>query len=96
MGTLTLKIVTPQGSQPPVACDSLRLTLCDGENGLGGGSYGIRSGHAKALLALAASGPVTALAAGKTVLAGRCGGGFASVEGDAVTVVTESFARETP
>ena len=92
---LTLKIVTAEGSRPPVRCGSIHLTLCDDANGRGGGSYGIRPGHAKALFALG-DGPVTALSAGQTVLSGRCSGGFATVEQDAVTVVTERFAPETP
>ncbi len=90
MGSLTVKIVTARGSQDPVRCNSVHLTLCDDAKGLGGGSYGVRPGHAKALFALA-DGPVQALSAGKTVLAGRCCGGFAAVEQNTVTIVTERF-----
>ncbi len=90
---LTLKIVTAHGGLDPVACQSVHLPLCDGANGHGGGSYGIRHGHVKALFALA-HGRVEALAEGKAVLTGQCGGGFASVEDNTVTVVTEHFTRD--
>lgn len=90
MTELTLKIVTPTGSRDPIRCDSIHLTLCDGERGRGGGSYGIRPGHAKALFALD-DGPLTALLGGSAVLEGRCGGGFAAVDRSTVTVVTETF-----
>ncbi len=93
MGALTLKIVTARGALEPVRCGSVHLTLCDGAKGRGGGSYGVRPGHARALFALDA-GPVTALDGGQTVLSGQCAGGFAAVEPDTVTVITERFSRE--
>ena len=91
MAELILKIVTSQGAHGPVPCDSIHLTVRDNANGKGGGSYGIRPGHTKALLALA-EGTITAYLVGKTVLFGRCSLGFATVEQDAVTAVVEDFA----
>ena len=87
---LTLRIVTPTGARDPIACDSVHLTVCDDGQGKGGGSYGIRPGHTKALLALDA-GPIRAFLAGEPVLSGQTGGGFATVDGGAVTAVVESF-----
>ena len=90
--TLTLRIVTPEGALPSTGCDSVRLTVCDDGQGKGGGSYGIRPGHTKALFALDA-GPIRAFLAGVQILSGRTGGGFATVDGDTVTAVVESFER---
>lgn len=91
MGELALRIVTAKGAQAPVRCDGVHLTVCDGQNGRGGGSCGIRPGHIKAVFSLAENGKVTAWLAGTSVFTGRCGGGFATVDKDVVTVVTESF-----
>ncbi len=90
MDGLSLKIVTPKGTFPPVACDSVRLTVCDGRKGKGGGSYGIRKGHTKALFSLDA-GEISAFLTGKIVFAGQNGKGFATVEKDVVTAVVEEF-----
>ncbi len=90
MAELTLKIVTPKGSQASVSCDSIHLTISDNAKGRGGGSYGIRRGHAKALLSLE-KGEIKAFLSGKTVLAGEGGCGFAAVDQDEVTVTVENF-----
>ena len=87
MGTLSLRIVTPTGAFGPYEVDSIRLTASDG-------SYGIRPGHTKALLALGA-GPVAGLRAGQAVVQGTCGPGFATVEDDRVTAVVEAFGETT-
>lgn len=94
MGELALKIVTTEGARASIPCDSVHLTVCDNEAGRGGGSYGIRKGHTKAILSLAESGAVTAYRAGKTVFTGRCAGGFATVDGDLVTVITETCGEK--
>ena len=90
MSALILNIITPEAAPSPVACDSVHLTVCDDGQGKGGGSYGIRPGHTKALFALDA-GPISAFRGGTRVLSGRTGGGFATVDGDAVTAVVENF-----
>ena len=90
MSRLILKLVTPEAALEPVPCDSVHLTVCDDAKGKGGGSYGIRPGHTKTLFALDA-GPIRAFLDGTCIFSGRTGGGFATVDGDAVTAVVESF-----
>lgn len=90
MSKLILHIVTPNGARDPIPCDSIRLTICDDLNGKGGGSYGIRAGHAKALLSLD-QGTLKAFLSGQQVLTGESGMGFATVERNTVTVVAEAF-----
>lgn len=90
MSKLILNIVTPNGARGPIRCDSVRLTICDDLSGRGGGSYGIRAGHAKSLLSLD-KGAVEAFLSGQNVLTGTSGAGFATVERNTVTVVTEAF-----
>lgn len=91
---LTLIIVTPAGAAQPVQCDSVHLTVCDDLQGRGGGSYGIRAGHTKTLLALE-KGSLAAFVSGETVLAGKSGSGFATVDKDVVTAVVEFFTPES-
>lgn len=90
---LTLTIITPDIKPVTVLCDSVRIMLRDDLNGRGGGSYGIRRGHAEAVLALG-KGEVTALSCGETVLCKQCGEGFVRVSNDTVTVITESMESE--
>lgn len=90
MKELLLTVVTPSGKTGPIRCDSVRLTVSDDMDGRGGGSCGIRPGHASALLSLSA-GPLTALQGGRVILNAQCGGGFASVDGDEVTVATDDY-----
>lgn len=90
MSKLILNIVTPNGARAPIQCDSVRLTICDDLSGRGGGSYGIRAGHEKSLLPLD-QGVIKASLSGQNLLTGRSGAGFATVERNTVTVVTEAF-----
>lgn len=90
MSELILNIVTPNGARDPIRCDSVRLTICDDLSGKGGGSYGIRAGHAESLLSLG-KGVVKAFFSGQNVLTGESDIGFATVERNTVTVVTEAF-----
>ena len=92
MSKLILKIVTPSGNRDPIRCDSVHLTICDDLNGKGGGSYGIRAGHAKSLLSLD-KGVIKAFLSGQNLLTGKNDIGFATVEQDAVTVVTDAFVE---
>ena len=87
---ITLTIVTPEGSNTVIQCDSVRLTIADGiRKKNAGGSFGIRKGHADALLAIA-EGPVKALVNGETVFECTTGPGFASVSGkNTVSVLTD-------
>ena len=90
MSELILNIVTPNGARDPILCDSVQLTICDDLSGRGGGSYGIMAGHAKALLSLD-KGVIKAFLSAQNVLTGESGAGFATVEENTVTVVTEEF-----
>ena len=90
MSALTLSIVTPAGSKSGVQCSSVHLTLADNSDGKGGGSFGIRKGHIKSLLALE-KGSLKAYDGENLILKAHCGAGFASIDNDAVTVVVEEF-----
>ena len=85
---LTLKIVSKNGSLGPVSCDSVHLNLPDDTLGKGGGSMGIRPGHIKSLISLE-RGEVKAYLEGKEIFSCQTDVGFATVEDDVVTVVTE-------
>lgn len=90
MGKLTFYIYTPSGVHGPFVCDSVHLTVCDNTSGKGGGSYGIRAGHTKALLSLD-KGNIEAFLGGEKVMAAKCGCGFATVENNTVTAVVEEY-----
>lgn len=87
---LLLKIVTPTGTFGPFETDSIHLTVSEDLSEKGGGSYGIRPGHAKALLSIA-EGKIEAFMKEKVLLCGQTGSGFATVEGNTVTVVVETY-----
>lgn len=86
---ITLVITTPQSKSIEVKCDSVKLTVSDGKKGKHGGSYGIRHGHTKALFALS-DGTLTATLGGNTVYSAKISGGFATVDNNKVTVVTDA------
>ena len=83
-----LKIVSKNGSAFSIDCDSVHLTVADNGMGQGGGSMGIRGGHIKSLISLG-GGPVSAYTDGKEIYSAVAEGGFATVEDDTVTLVTE-------
>ena len=86
----TLSVITYRGKRPPILCDSVHLNVSDNTQGQNGGSYGIRKGHVKALLSLS-EGPLLAFLNGEQILSAKAGNGFASVEGDTVTVVVDNY-----
>ena len=90
---LTLRVVTPQGVALETGCDSVTLPLADDASGQGGGSIGIRYGHLPALLSLGA-GTVCAAMDGKTRSRLSVERGFALVERDSVSVISDSAALE--
>ena len=92
-GSMTLRVLTPTGVSAETPCDSVRLTLRDDRNGRGGGSIGIRKGHADAVLALG-RGPVRASLGSETVFRAEVEAGFASVKDNVVTVITDSARIE--
>lgn len=85
---ITLEIITPAGVVARVECDSVRLALADDQKGKGGGSYGIRSGHAEAVLLLA-EGTTVGQTDNREILVAKTGKGFATVSGGAVSVVVD-------
>ena len=87
MSSLTLKIVTPEGVDRTVSCDSISLWMAPDTKGKGEGSIGIRKGHVDAVIALG-SGPIEGRENGQTVFSARSNGGFATVLKDVVTIVT--------
>lgn len=87
MKEFVLKIDTPEGEVCEITCDSVHLTVSEGSDGKGQGSYGIRYGHVKALISLG-KGKVSAYSSGNIVFSAECEEGFAAVEKDKVTVMT--------
>lgn len=85
---LTLLILSPDGVKAELNCDSVILTVSDSsENGKGGGSYGIRKGHAEAVIATA-KGTVTAKKDGNVIFSDTLSEGTATVSKDRITVIT--------
>lgn len=89
MGKLVLRVITPKGCQEEIECDSVRVNAADNAVGKGGGAYGIRPGHAKAVIALE-EGRLMAFMAGKCLLSASCGAGIAAVDAGSVTLITEN------
>lgn len=86
--TLSLSVVTPDKIPLTFTCDSIHLTLKEEKAGENGGKYGIRYGHARAVLSLE-KGTLEVFLQGKRLFFAACDGGFALVDGDRVTLVTE-------
>lgn len=84
--TMTLTLTTPDASRTATV-DAVSFTVPDGSSGTGGGSVGIRPGHTAALMAVA-EGEVVARLRGEEILRARVDGGFATVDGESVTVFT--------
>lgn len=87
MARLILNVVSPQGAQEALACDSVRLLTPDDSHGEHGGWVGIRPGHTPALLAVE-PGPVLAFRDGQEISRMDTVGGFASVKDNVITVIT--------
>ena len=87
--TMTLRLLTPTGTSAETACDSVLLTQRDSVDGRGGGLVGIREDHAPAVIALG-DGSVSASLGSRTVFRAAVSGGFASVQDNVVTVITDS------
>lgn len=81
---ITLRIVTPSGSEKDISCDSVRLNAADSQ---GGGLLGIRRGHIPALIMLE-RGRLTAYCDDKKIKDIGIGSGVATVADDVVTVLT--------
>lgn len=87
---MQLIIATPKGSEAPVECDSVHLTVRDDAKGKNGGSYGIRRGHAKALFAIS-GGDCSAFFNNEKIFSAVTGKGFASVDNNVVKLIVEDI-----
>ena len=91
---MELKIISPNGVVGPLECDSVHLFIADDAQEKMGGSYGIRQGHAEAVLVLD-RGELSAFFESKLLLQGIHSSGFATVEKNLVTVVAENFEEKS-
>ena len=87
MSSLTLKIVTPEGVNRTIECDSVTLWMAPDQKGRSEGSIGIRKGHTDAVIALG-NGPAQARQGDKLMFSAKTSGGFATVVRDTVTIVS--------
>ncbi len=81
-------LFTPHRQFPSLECDSVKLNIADSINGKFSGSYGIRKGHAKAILSLT-EGEISVSLKGKEIFSVVCSEGFATVENDEVRVTVD-------
>lgn len=95
MNALTLKIITPEGVNRTLKCDSVVLWMAPDRKGRGEGSIGIRKDHADTVIALG-NGPLEAFSDGKRVFSARTESGFATVLKNTVTVVASHIESESP
>lgn len=89
---LMLRVFSPVGAESVIECDSVRLSVTDGENGKNGGLIGIHRGHAPAMIALR-DGPALAFLQGEKIYEGTFPGGIAVVERDTVTVFSAEAGK---
>ena len=94
MSALTLKIVTPDGNDRVISCDSVTLWMSADSKGRQEGSIGIRKGHTEAVIALG-NGPLEAHQEGKLIFSARSEGGFATVLNDTITVITNHLTENS-
>lgn len=90
---LILRMETPDGMTTQQSCTSLRLPVMDNRSGQNGGLYGIRPGHISAILALQ-EGKITAYTNDMLTLTATVSGGFAVVEKDIVTILTDRYVMD--
>ncbi len=89
---MLLKLILPDSEERDYHCDSVHLPVADDSKGRGGGQYGIRCGHAKAVIALG-NGRLTALNKGESIFSVNVSGGFARVEDNIISLVTEKVSE---
>ena len=93
MNNIELIVVTPKGEILHEKCESIRLWTIDDEQGRGGGSLGIRRGHAPAIAALSRGAVAGIREDGSTVQA-EISGGIAMIGNDCVTVLADDEAAQ--
>lgn len=93
MSAILLEVITPKGVYEKLKCDSVHFNISDNLKGKNGGSYGVRSGHAKAIFSLEA-GLTKAYLNGNLVFCVECGNGFATVNDNLVTLIVENVLEK--
>ena len=88
--TFLLVLASPGAPETVIRCDAVSFKVPDGAKGKNGGSVGIRPGHTNAMMALD-GGKITARLEGQEVLSCMTSGGFAMVEGQRVTVLSDGL-----
>lgn len=91
--SLIMRIITPDGDDLSVECDSARINISDGVEGSKGGSFGIRRGQAETVF-LVAKGKTLAFNKGELIFSAQTGDGFATMDGKTLTVTVESLSVE--
>lgn len=87
---LQLTLIYPDRPAQTAECDRVVFCVGDDLKGHGGGMCGIHPGHADAVFTLA-KGEIEVSLGGECLLRQVIGEGFAKVEKDRVTVVTEGM-----
>lgn len=87
---LSLKVITPEKECFYENCESVSFCVNDNQKGNGGGSYGIRKGHAKAIFSLD-KGKLTVSKNGEVTVNAIVSSGFAKIENNIVTVIVDEF-----
>ncbi|MBQ8182861.1 MAG: hypothetical protein IJ025_03050 [Clostridia bacterium] len=87
---LSLKVITPEKESFYENCESVIFCVNDNKKGNGGGSYGIRKGHAKAIFSLA-KGKLSVLKNGEAAIDAKVSSGFARIENNVVIVIVDEF-----
>ncbi len=87
---LSLKVITPEKEYIYENCESVSFCVNDNQKGNGGGSYGIRKGHAKTIFSLD-KGKLYASKNGEVEVNAIVSSGFAKVENNVVTVIVDEF-----
>ena len=92
MNGVLFRAVTPAGCAKQCECESVILPSAENEKGLEGGFLGIRRGHVQSVIALS-KGTVELKASEEGCLRLEIAGGFATVQDNVVTVITESAVK---
>lgn len=82
---LTVKFSSVDRHILPIECDSVRVPVSDSAKGAFSGFYGIKKGHANAVIALK-TGDVVVTDDGKTIFIAEISDGFAIVENNLVSI----------
>lgn len=87
---LSLKIFLVDRVIEVADCDYITLAVSDDKNGGFSGSYGIRKGHAEAIISVS-EGKITAQKNGGIVFSAHTSSGFATIKKNVVSVTVDSI-----